>query len=187
MSAISMFSALAVMGGATFAVFDDTSTATNNTFATGNANLQIATDTGSGPGTFVESIAGPNFSGIYPGQTKTFEFWLKNSSTAQIDLNLDADVSAISPDPDGDQLIDNTLLVSWVCDTDGDLSLGNNTPSSEFSPRDWFNGGSANLGSLTPGEQMICRMVGRLPSSADNSVANQTVIFNVEYGATQAP
>jgi predicted ribosomally synthesized peptide with SipW-like signal peptide len=185
MSGMSIVASLAIMGGTTFALFDDSVTATNNTFAVGNADLQIAPDTGSGPGTFVESIPGPSFTGMFPGQTKTFEFWLKNSSTSTIDLALTADVSAINPAADGDQDVDNVLLVSWVCDTDGDGGVADNTPSSEFSPRDWFTGGNAGVGTLIPGEQMICRMFGELPSSASETVEGETVAFDAKYDATQ--
>ncbi len=185
-SVVSIFSALAIMGGATFAAFSDTATTTGNTFATGNADLQVAPDVSGNAGTFVETMPGPTFSGMFPGQTKTFDFWLKNNSTATIPLDLTADISAINPSNDGDQQLDNVLLVSWLCDIDHDNSLGNNTATAEFSPRDWLNGGNASVGSLGPNQQMFCRMIGRLPSSADSTVAGQTVIFDALYGGVQA-
>lgn len=97
-----------------------------------------------------------------------------------------ADVDAISPAGDGDQAIDNALLVSWVCDPENN-GFGDNTPTSEFSPRDWFNGGNAALNNLVQGAQMQCQMIGRLPSSADNTVAGQTVIFDAVYNGVQTP
>lgn len=175
----------ALLVGATVAVFTDSVTQDSNTFAVGNGNLQIAPDTVSGPGVFVESIDGPSFNGMFPGQTKTFDFWLKNSSDAAIDLDLVADVTAITDPIDENDAIDNVLLVSWLCDQNGNGILGDETPTSEFSPRDWFNGGNASLGSLIPNEQMFCQMTGRIPSSADDSISGETVIFDVEYGATQ--
>lgn len=185
MSGLSIVAALTIMGGATFAQFSDSATVSGNTFSTGDSNLQIAANNAGIPGTYGESITGPTFTGIFPGQTKTFEFWLKNSSTAAINLDLLADVSAINPTDNITQTIDNVLLISWVCDTDGNGGLADNTPSSAFSPRDWFEGGNAALGSLEPNEEMICRMFGNLPLSADNTVANQSVAFDVRYDATQ--
>ena len=185
MSLMSITAALVVMGGATYAAFSGSATATNNTFAAGNANLEIAVDN-NGPVAFGPTIAGPNFTGILPGQTKTFDFWLKNTSSDTLTLDLVADVSALNPDPDADQAIDNVLLISWNCDTDFDNSLGNNTPSAAFSPRDWLVGGNASVGSLPSGEDMFCRMIGTLPLSADNTVAGETVAFDVKYDATQA-
>jgi len=184
LSAMSILASLALLGGATFALFTDTATSEDNTFVSGNADLQIALDVES-PGIFGESIAGPNFTGIFPGESRDFDFWLKNNSASKIDLDVTADVSSITPAGDGDQTIDNVLLVKWTCDLDGDGDLSDETPTAEFSPRDWFNGGNAALGSLTPAEEMLCRMTGRLPSDADSTVADQTVVFDVEYDATQ--
>jgi predicted ribosomally synthesized peptide with SipW-like signal peptide len=183
-STISILSALTIMGGATFALFDDTVTATNNTFAVGNADLQISPDSGGTATGFADTITGPSFTGMFPGQTKTFEFWLKNNSQAAIDLDLKADIENIVNATDVTDEIDNTLLVSWVCDTSGNGGL-EETPTAEFSPRAWQDGGDAGLGTLAPGEQMICRMFGKLPSSATNDVAGETVSFDVRYGAAQ--
>ncbi|OGH14012.1 MAG: hypothetical protein A2687_06115 [Candidatus Levybacteria bacterium RIFCSPHIGHO2_01_FULL_38_26] len=188
LSAMSILTSLALLGGATFALFTDTATSEDNTFASGNADLQISLDDpDSSPVEFLDSIPGPNFTGIFPGESRDFDFWLKNNSSSVIDLDLTADVSSITPDPDGDQTIDNILLLSWTCDINGNGSLGDETPTAEFSPRDWLNGGNAALGSLIPAEEMFCRMTGRLPSTADSTVANQTVVFDVVYDATQAP
>lgn len=187
MSAVSILAAIALMGGTTFAFFTDQASSTNNTFSTGNADLDIAPDTGTGPGGFAETISGPNFTGIIPGETRNFDFWLRNNSSTALGLDLLADISAINPVLDADQEIDNVLLISWNCDTDLDLSLGNNTPTSEFSPRDWLNGGDESVGSLASGTQMFCRMIGRLPSTADNTVAGETVVFDAVYNASQTP
>jgi predicted ribosomally synthesized peptide with SipW-like signal peptide len=181
-SSMSILGALVIMGGATFAAFSDSVTATGNTFAVGDANLEIALDS---TGPFNSTIEAPDFSGMFPGQTKEYTFWLRNNSTAAIDLDLVADVTSISDPVDANAEIDNVLLVSWVCDTDGNGGLVDNTPTSEFSPRAWLDGGNTSIGSLGAGEQMVCRMFGRLPSSAGNDIAGETVSFSVEYGATQ--
>lgn len=185
-SILTILASAGIMAGATFAFFTDQATSTNNTFSAGNADLQIAVDV-VGSEVFADTIAGPNFTGMFPGETRNFDFWLKNNSASAINLNLTADVDDILPAADGVQDIDNELLVRWTCDLDGNLSLGDETPTSEFSPRDWFTGGNASLGSLIPAEQMFCRMSGRLPSDTDNSVAGESVEFDVLYDATQAP
>ena len=136
---MSIMGSLAIMGGVTFALFDDSATAQSNTFATGNADLQISLDTGGVPDGFGSTVDGPDFTGVLPGQTRTYDFWLKNNSSDPIVLDLTADVNAITPADDPDQDIDNALLVRWVCDNDLNLDLSNDIPSSEFSPRDWLN------------------------------------------------
>lgn len=185
MSLMSIVGALAIVGSATYALFDDSATATNNTFATGDANLEIALDTVSGPGTFGDSIVGPNFAEMIPGDSEVFSFWLRNNGSVGINLDITGDVSSIvGADPD--QELDNALLVSWTCDTTGDNSLGDETPTSEFSPRDWFNGGNASLLLNIPsGTQRFCQMTGKLPITVDNTVAGETVVFDVLYDATQ--
>ena len=60
MGVVSIMSAFAITGGATFALFDDSVTQTNNTFAVGDANLQIAPDVTGNPGAFGETIPGPS-------------------------------------------------------------------------------------------------------------------------------
>lgn len=187
LSGLSIMAALTILAGATYAAFSDFVTATGNTFAVGNADLQIALDNSGAPGTYGDTIPGPTFSGIIPGQTKNYVFWLKNASTSATPLDLTADINAIDPTDDGAQTIDNTLLVSWTCDTDHDNSLANNTPTAEFSPRDWLNGGNAGVGALTPGQQMECELNGRLPDTADNTVAGQTVSFDARYDGNQTP
>ncbi len=181
-SGLSVVSTLALMGGTAFALFSDTATATNNTFATGNADLQISLNGED----YDDSIPGPTFTGMFPGDSRTYDFWLKNNSSAAISLNLTSDVSAINPDPDGNQEIDNTLLVSWVCDPEND-GFGDNIPTSEFSPRDWFNGGNASLGSLAQNVELACQLTGRIPSSADGSIAGETIVFDAVYDGVQAP
>ena len=118
MSGMSIVSALVLLGGTAFAAFSDSATQTNNTFAVGSANLEIANDVSNSPGAYGESITGPSYSGLTPGDANSFTFWLKNNSTASVDLSLTADVSAINPAADGDQEVDNSLLISWVCDTE---------------------------------------------------------------------
>ncbi len=183
LSGISIVASLSLMAGATFAFFSDSATASNNTFATGNADLQLSLDGES----FANSIPGPAFTNMAPGDTETYDFWLKNNSSASISLDLTADVSAINPNPDGDQLIDNTLLVSWVCDTDNDNDFSNNTPTSEYSPRDWLNGGNASIGALAQNAELKCQLTGRIPSTADNTIAGQTVLFDAFYDGVQTP
>lgn len=183
-SGISILAALALAGGAAFAVFTDQASSVGNTFTSGNANLSIAPHTVSGPGTFASSIPGATFNNIAPGFQDRFLFWLKNESASTINLDILADVSAVGG---GAGELRDTMLVSWTCDTDGNGGLADNTPSPAFSPDDWFNGGNTGLGILTPGEQMICSMNFDVPSSATNTIADETVVFDTVYDATQTP
>ena len=185
MSGLSIISALTIMGGATYAAFSGSATATSNTFATSTANLQISVDPGGADGTFFPTVNGDDFSGVLPGQTKSFNFWLKNNSS-DMSMTLTADVSAITDAEDSVQQLDNELKVSWTCDSNGDNSLSGETPSAEFSPRDWLVGGNAPiLATLPANTKRFCQMNGRLPETATNDVAGETMSFDVKYDGTQ--
>lgn len=182
LSLLSIVMALTLMAGATYAFFSDQATTTGNTFSTGNASLEIATHTGSGPGGYGASIEGPTFNNLFPGFSDRSLFWLRNSSTSDVDMDLTADVAATVPasGPLGD-----TLLIKWRCDVDGNGGIADNTFSPEFTPIDWEAGGNAALGSLEQNEQMICEMSFRIPATATNDVAGKTVTFNGIYDGVQ--
>ena len=187
MSGLSIFAALAVMGGATFAAFTDTATATNNTFASGNADLLIAVDGGLGEPNlevFAPSIAGADFDNVFPGFNQNFMFWLKNTSDSNIELNITADLlNLVQTGTD----LDDALLIKWVCDLNNDTVLDQNTEaSSEFSVRQWVDGGFATLGSLAQNEAMKCGMYSRVPTTATNDIAGESISFDVTYDATQS-
>lgn len=188
MSAMSILTALSLTGATAFAAFTSQATSTGNTFSSGNADLQIASDTGSGPGVFGTTLADAfNVTGIMPGYDEVHRFWLKNASTATIDLASLADVSAYTaPDPEDLALADN-LLVSWRCDLSNGNDLADETYSAEFSVKDWFDGGNASLGTITHNDEMICEMRTRVLASVDDTVASGVVDFDVVYDATQTP
>ena len=187
MSALSIVSAMTLMGGATFAFFTDTASSTGNTFTSGNADLQIAPDASGAPGTFVQNLNDAfNVSEIVPGYDQTHLFWLKNASASNIGLDMTADISSYTAsDPEDVALADN-LLISWKCDTNQNNSLDESF-GSEFSVKAWFEGGNSALGNITHNDEMFCAMRTRLPSNVDSTVANGSVDFDVRFDATQTP
>lgn len=188
MSGMSIVAAMALMGGATFAFFTDQASSVGNTFSTGNANLSIAPDVTGNPGTYANSIPGANFGGMLPGDTKTFTFWLKNESSSPINLSLTSDLANLGGAYHGtDGSLPDKLMVSWLCDVDHNNSLGNDTPSTEYSIRDFVNGGNVATGTLAQNQQMICQMITRLSSSASNEVAGSEVIVDGMFDGTQTP
>lgn len=195
MSALSIMASLAIMGGATFALFTDTATSQNNTFSTGNASLLIA-PAGASPGTYGESIPAPaiNELNIVPGFSKDYKFWLKNDSSSAISLNLTATfddvVTTVNPD------IANQMTVQFTCrsDTDNNISLDTVIATSgTFSVNTW-DAGSDSLGTLglndgdsdgTGPDEAECTMHVALPSGLDNTYANSSVMFDGVFDATQ--
>ncbi|MEN9406935.1 MAG: hypothetical protein RLZZ455_151 [Candidatus Parcubacteria bacterium] len=188
MSAMSILTALSLTGATAFAAFTSQATSTGNTFSSGNANLQIAIDNTGVAGTFAATLTDAfNVTGVTPGYDAVHRFWLKNASLSAISLDMITDISGyVAPDPEDVALADN-LLVSWRCDLNNNNSLGDETYTSEFSVKTWFDGGNTPLGSIAQGDEMYCEMRTRLLSSADSSVANGSVDFDVKYDATQTP
>jgi predicted ribosomally synthesized peptide with SipW-like signal peptide len=191
MSALSIVTVVALVGGATFALFTDQATANDSTFASGNADLKLALDGGAGEpdaANFADSIESPDFSNLAPGFTGDMTFWMKNTSTSAISLDVVADLTGLSGSfgSDGVNHLPDALLVKWTCDTDDNGGLQDNTPTGEFSVNQWISGGTATLGTLAPGNAIVCRMHARVPATAGNEIQGDSVTFDTVYDATQS-
>ncbi|MEX0616599.1 MAG: TasA family protein [Candidatus Woykebacteria bacterium] len=180
----------ALLVGATFAFFTDQATSTGNTFTSGNADLQIGLDTGNElTVVFGSSFDAPDFSNLFPGFSSNTDFWLKNNSSSPISLDVVADLANLSqtPGPDTTNDLADNLLIRWNCDIDDNGSLGDNTSSAEFSVNAWIAGGNAGLGTIAQGNAIFCRLMARVPTSATNVIAGDSVTFDALYDATQTP
>lgn len=190
LSAFSIVTVVALVGGATFALFNDQAQAEDSTFASGDADLKLALGTlTTDPSTltFTDSVPAPDFSGLYPGYQSNTGIWLKNDSSAPIDLDLVGDIANLDASVfgnDGINHLQDNLLVKWTCDTDGNDTL-DETPTAEFSVKAWFEGGNAALGTLGAGDSVYCQMSARVPSSATNNIAGDEVTFDTLYDGTQ--
>lgn len=190
MSALSIVTVVALVGGATFALFTDQATANNSTFASGNADLQLALGTITADPlllTYSDIVEAPDFSGLYPGYSSNTGIWLKNASTSPISLDLIGDIADLNTatvGPDSLNQLKDNLLVKWTCDTDGNDVL-NETATAEFSVNDWFVGGNAPLQTLAAGNAVFCQMSARVPASATNNIQGDSVTFDAVYNAEQ--
>ena len=95
-SILMISAALALVGSATYALFSDQAVSGPNVFATGNADLQISIDTDK-DGTRSEwadevhpwdQYMENNWRQLYPGWEDSYHLWLKNNSSAPIDLRV---------------------------------------------------------------------------------------------------
>ena len=176
-SGLSIVTTLILVGGSAFAAFSDTATSQNNTFATGDANLQIAADDNNSPGSYGNFIPAPavNETGIYPGFTKNYKFWLKNTSTSTINLNLAVDLSDIVTTGNSD--IANQFKISFKC---GDADATN-----AYSVNTWDSTSAKSLNmALSPDTQVQCKMTASL-ENVDNSYQNSSVRFDGLFTGTQ--
>lgn len=169
MSTLSIVTSLALMGGTAFAAFVSTATATGNTFSTGNADLQISTNAVDYGPSISNFFSGTD---IFPGDSRTYTFYLKNNSADNLTLNIDASFT----DGSGDTTLQDALITDFACDNGADPAA--------FSVTSML-GGSVDLGNLNSGAAMTCTLTVSLPASADDSVAGQTIGFNALFNATQ--
>jgi len=194
LSALSVLSTTALIGGGAFALFSDSAKSENNTFATGNADLQIAEDVEPGdPDVYGSSIAGVIFSDILPGFTTTKDFWLKNDSSGEFSMNVTAELDNVS----SLDALSDALVVQFTCDTDND-GLGTGDSSTDAKPvSNWVDDGVATLGTVGPNEgssnattesdqdELLCRMTASLSSETGNEVADMDVSFDGLFVGTQ--
>ncbi len=121
LSAISILASLALVGGATFALFSDVATSSDNTFATGTLNLQIDDTDQSATESVTGSIFANNFA---PGQSVTSFISLHNPvgslPIAEVEMTADTLETA---DPDGLSDLRNVLQLAVMVD--------DSTPDSE--------------------------------------------------------
>lgn len=169
MGGLSILTALTLMGGSAFAAFASSATASGNTFSTGNADLLISKDNI----TYTSTVPGFTGTGIFPGGSTIYTFFLKNDSTSAIPL--DVTVGFNNPGGANDTNLQNTLNTQFDCN--------NGANPAQFSVSAML-GGSVSLGSLPSGGAMTCHLTVSLPSSADNTVAGKSVSFDALFNGT---
>jgi hypothetical protein len=195
-SGLVIFAVLAAVAGVSGALFTSApAIATDNTFTTGSADLQIASDVSNAPGTYGSSIPGADVSGLLPGDEETFTFWLKNNSAGDLELDLAAALTNISAATGTD--LESNLTVNITCDNssanrDGGTGAQNITDwaaeTSAVSLNDGHHALSGRLGAsnATNGsgtDESKCTMTATLASAS--TAAAQTVSFDAEFTGTQ--
>jgi len=190
---MSILTSLALLGGATFALFSDTATSVENTFSTGNASLPIANDVES-PGLYGDSIAGVSFSDIAPGFSEDKDFWLKNNSDGDFEMDVTVDLASIVAGPD----LGDDLMVGFRCDTDQDGLGTGDTVIAAKSVNTWGTDPAVDLatigahqdpevgaGDVSDQDELLCRMTASLDVSVGDEVAGESVTFDGVFDGTQ--
>lgn len=178
MSTFSIVAAMTLMGGAAFAAFTTSATASSSTFSTGTDNLLVSSDNVDVD--FASSISSPFHDvKVSPGYNHQFNFFLKNDNTNSTD-NLA--VTATFNGGGGDSGLESLLTTQFSCND----PITGVTNASSFSVTS-MRGGSVSLGTVSSGQVASCTLTVSLPASADNSVAGKNSTFNVEFDGTQTP
>lgn len=161
LSGLSILSALALMGGATFAYFSDVGTSTGNTFSSGTLNLQLDDTNESATESVTNSITATNF---LPGQSVNGFISLHNPTgslpIAEVEMTLDTTETADPADPSD---LKNVLKLTVLNDDETsdalcaggtnltgtiDAQVGNNDGTLWFSE---FDDGGVDIYDALPG------------------------------------
>ncbi len=167
MSGLSIVSALTLLGGTAFAAFTVQAQTTNNTFSTTTPGLLVSVNGGS-EGT---SVAGVNVSGLIPGiVSPTQSFTVRNTDT---DAGANTATTMQLTPTGANTLSGDDLSITVNCgggDITGTYTAWITTPQS--------------IGTIAPGATANCTMTATLSSSAPNSAAGKSAVFDATFTGT---
>jgi len=177
---------MGIAAGVTYAVFTNAATSGPNTFATGNADLKIAIDTDKdGVKSAWNDSVTPAFperwTNLYPGWEDSYWIYLKNESSAPIDLRVRPEIT-ITSESYWEMEDKIEMEIDW---RSGGHSTGNWPLRAWITPPD----DNPDLDPvLAPGQEAGPWVVKfSIPTTAGNEIADQTIIFDVVFNGTQQP
>lgn len=182
LSILTIVTALALVSGATFALFSNKATSGPNTFATGNADLKIAIDTDKdGVKSAWDDSVTPAFperwTNLYPGWEDSYWIYLKNDSSSPIILEVLPTVDITSYDIAA--LWDEVFMeITWL---DGSHS------TNKFSLRAWRENTSLYLEpTLAQGAETGPWVVNfSIPTTAGNEIKDGNIVFDLIFDGQQ--
>lgn len=185
LSILTVVAVAGLVGGATYAVFSNKVTSGPNTFATGNADLKIAIDTDKdGTKSAWSDLVTPAFperwTNLYPGWEDSYWIYLKNESSAPIDLKARPEVTVTS-ESYWEMKDKIKMEIDW-------LSGGHSTGS--WPLRDWTSvDNNPYLDPiLAPGQEAGPWVVKfSIPTDAGNEIADQNIVFDLIFNGIQQP
>lgn len=212
---LSVVTALAMAGGATYAFFSDVATSSNNTFSTGTLSMQVRDNNQGFTDAISESFASPsnwvpgeaytdfvcfqnngtvNIQDIYFNITQsgtTGDTGLKNFINAEkVELGLaTADECATAGTP-GVGLTDFTPLVlsrfdGTIGDADSKVTLAELITDVTGTDKDEDDLLDGEENLLPPGQRLKFRVTWRFDPSATGSVSGASIITNMSFTGTQ--
>ena len=120
LSGLSIFAALALVGGATFAFFSDSGTSSGNTFATGSMDLKLA----NGVGSYSDSVSATwGDTGLTPGSTTTIGTLNLKNAAGSIPAN-HVDIAFVNTNSDLLNPLDTVMRVTTLTYDGNDLLAG---------------------------------------------------------------
>jgi len=180
-SILTVVAVAGLVGGATYAVFSNKATSGPNTFATGNADLKIDIDknkNGVRDEDWQDDVDGISWSDLYPGWEDSYWIYLKNESSAPIDLRVRPEVT-ITSESYWEMKDKIKMEIDW-------RSGGHSSGS--WPLRDWTSvDNNPYLDPiLAPGQEAGPWLVKfSIPTTAGNEIADQTINFDLIFNGIQ--
>ena len=160
--------------GVTRASLSDQATLAANTFSTGTVDLKVSTSQSTAPTSFTDQVTGFTDK-IFPGQTKTELFWLKNNST-DIGFSLAAQAASVS----GAINPSDVTIAFTPVDINGVTSVG----STVSHTLDVWNTPDSLGTTIANGARQRYKMEVTLSS---NVATSGSVVFDFNFTGTQTP
>ncbi len=202
LSAGIIFGVLAAVAATSSALLEtNEATATGNDFTVASSDiLEIALDVNNGPGAYSTTLTDAfSATNMVPGDTREFKFWLRNTTTNDIELNLFADLANYTFMHDAASItssnteLDSKMKVQFLCDVIGSGSDGNTLDqtltswtTSTTTKKQFNDGGTAVLGATAATNQAQCTMKVTLDASSEDEGDSATfdAIFSGEQIVT---
>lgn len=183
LSVLSIFSALTLMGGATFALFSSTVSNNSNTFGSGSLTLNV----NSLPGTTSSPVF--NVTGAGPGSSTSaqvldlFNSGSVNASATKL-TSIDITPSPM-PTPPISNLGKKSILELWDdVDNSSTINDGDRLINRTYLTSTSWKGLSLGFGLPAGGHHKIIAMI-TFDSTADDTYQNTSVSFNFNFEASQ--
>lgn len=175
-SAVSILTSLAMLGGSAYAAFIVNATSNGSTFSSGTPALELCNDVGGAINTSscANQIASPiSVTDLIPGTPQTFAFWLDNTGTDAL-----TPLTAVFANPSITGGLESDLNVSLSCDTNS-----NSASVSQDTFHNWETTKTLTNGSIASGVVSRCVMTVELPSGNTTDAA-QTLNFNATFSGS---
>ena len=180
LSILAITAAIALVGGATYAVFSNKATSGPNTFDTGNADLKLRHRTDQA---WADSYGGANWDNLYPGWSDSYNVYLKNNSSSPITLRVFPRLENASGNG---ILLDEVYLQFLYADGTPVLNSSGN-PCGIVTLRWWLdNPDTFDIGDLTQGQERgpwVAQF--SIPTTADNTIADKSLNFDLVFNGIQ--
>lgn len=182
LSVLAIAATLALVGGATYAVFTSQATNVNNTFSTGNAELLLKN---SAEDSYSPTKGGAIWPNLYPGYTKSYDVWLKNTSSSPINFEVypDVEIKIVEGDYHGtDGSLPNKIWLQFF--------NGANAVTGKYTLSEWernYPGGTQKLDGVVPkGEERgPWQAVFTVDPNAGDEIQNSKLHFDLKFVGVQ--